>query len=867
MITQRRWLAPEVVQTSSMDCGPAALKCLLEGFGVPVSYGRLREACQTSVDGTSIDTIEDVAVRLGLDAEQVLIPADHVALAGATLPAIAVVRHADEATHFVVVWRRHRGWLQVMDPAIGRRWVRETAFRPTLYRHGARVAANDWLDWVRSDACVDAWRDRLAAIGCERDAGALIDAATTADWRAAAALDAAIRLTTTLVAAGAVAREDEAARLVAALVRGDPTAVPATYWTVAATDDPEEVVVTGAVLVTVAGAGPADFAGLPPELAAALAEPPAAPLRTLARLLREDGVTAPLALALAAAIAAGALMLEALLFRGLLDVGARLTVPIERVGAAAALLVFMAVLVVAELAMAGEALRQGRAIEVRLRAALLAKLPRLADRYFQSRPISDMADRSHNIHAIRAVPSLTLQFAEAVFELILTATGIALVAPGIGVAAFAVAALVVALPLVAQPLLNERDLRVRNHAGALHGFYLDAILGLAPIRAHRAQRNVQRLHEGLLVEWCNSIRGLVGLAVTIDGVLALIGIALAIGLVAWHFGAGNGVGGADLLLVFWVLKLPGLGAGIAGLAQRYPAQRNALLRLVEPLGAPEEESAEATRTFDGPVAIALHGVDVVAGGHSILTEVDLGIAPGEHIAIVGASGAGKSSLLGLLLGLHRAAAGEVRIDGEALAPGDLPALRRATAWVDPAIQIWNRSLLDNLLYAAGDDAAWRTGEVIAAARLRGVARQLPDGLQTLLGEGGALLSGGEGQRVRLGRALAMPEPGLVLLDEPFRGLERGQRRALLDDARVWWRGATLLCVTHDIAETRDFDRVIVIEDGRLIEDGAPAALATAPSRYRALLEAEADVQAALWSGSEWRRLRLEDGRIYEAGRA
>ena len=67
-------LAPEVVQTSAMDCGPAALKCLLEGFGISVSYGRLREACQTDVDGTSIDTMEEVACQLGLDAEQVMIP-------------------------------------------------------------------------------------------------------------------------------------------------------------------------------------------------------------------------------------------------------------------------------------------------------------------------------------------------------------------------------------------------------------------------------------------------------------------------------------------------------------------------------------------------------------------------------------------------------------------------------------------------------------------------------------------------------------------------------------------------------------------------------------------------------------------------
>src|SRR5208283_1643093 len=104
-LNHRRWLVPEVVQTSATDCGPAALKCLLEGFGIPVSYGRLREACQTDVDGTSIDTIEEAAVQLGLDAAQIMVPADHVLLAEAdALPGIIVVRLANGVTHFVVVW-------------------------------------------------------------------------------------------------------------------------------------------------------------------------------------------------------------------------------------------------------------------------------------------------------------------------------------------------------------------------------------------------------------------------------------------------------------------------------------------------------------------------------------------------------------------------------------------------------------------------------------------------------------------------------------------------------------------------------------------------------------------------------------------
>src|SRR5262245_66135736 len=80
MRVSRRFLAAEVVQTSAMDCGPAALQCRLEGFGIHVSYGRLREACQTDVDGTSIDTIEEAAVQLGLEAEQIMVPVDHLFL-------------------------------------------------------------------------------------------------------------------------------------------------------------------------------------------------------------------------------------------------------------------------------------------------------------------------------------------------------------------------------------------------------------------------------------------------------------------------------------------------------------------------------------------------------------------------------------------------------------------------------------------------------------------------------------------------------------------------------------------------------------------------------------------------------------------
>ena len=88
-----RFFVPEVVQTSATDCGPATLKALLDGYGIPVSYERLREACQTSLDGSSIDTVEDVAVALGLNAQQLLVPVEHALLAeAAALPGIVTSR-------------------------------------------------------------------------------------------------------------------------------------------------------------------------------------------------------------------------------------------------------------------------------------------------------------------------------------------------------------------------------------------------------------------------------------------------------------------------------------------------------------------------------------------------------------------------------------------------------------------------------------------------------------------------------------------------------------------------------------------------------------------------------------------------------
>lgn len=880
----RRWFAPEVVQTSSMDCGPATLKCVLEGFHIPVSYGRLREACQTGIDGTSIDTLEEVANRLGVSATQSLLPIDHLFLERQTVfPAIVVVRLRDGATHFVVVWSQHGDWLQVMDPSLGRRWVKSSALANDLLRHEASVPAAAWRDWATSESFLVPLAERFIRLGGSDADFARLVAIAIADpgWYPLAALDATIRMADNLLDAGGLVAGDEALRVVDTLFQrtiaspDDIYAIlPPDCWLVA--PDPgsaalgeRRVLVKGAVLVRVAGRTekPADATEelpLMPELAAAVAEKAPRPLSVLLKLLLADGLLSPLALLGAIGLASLLMIIEVLALRALVDVGGLLAPGGQRIAGAGALLLLMLAALAIRLGVAGEALRMGRAVELRLRMALLDKLPRLSDRYFQSRPISDMADRSHSLHLSRAVPGMGVHFVQTSVELCLMLCGIALIDAQTALLGVIVVGLLMGLAWLLQPLVSEADLRVRSHAGALHGFSLDALLGAVPIRVHRAQRAVRRRHEGLLVDWARALFRLSRTTLLIESLQQVLALSLLSLVLFEHFGGAAGIAASDLLLVYWLLKLPVAGQTLMSLAHHYPAQRNVLLRLLEPLAAPDaaaEASSQSLLRASAPARIEMTGGSVKAGGHVVLENIDLVIEAGEHVAIVGPSGAGKSSLLGLLIGWHSLADGELLVDGTPLENEQLTALRRDTAWVDPTVQLWNTSLGDNLAFSAEAPESAPLAAAMAAADLRTVVQRLPDGLRTPLGEGGGLLSGGEGQRVRLARAMAQEHVRLALLDEPFRGTDREQRQRLLAGARRHWASATLLCATHDVAETLSFGRVLVIENGRIVEDGDPARLAAAPSRYAELLEAEKTARQRLWQGRQWRALRVEDGRV------
>ncbi len=872
-----------------MDCGPAALKAVLEGFGIPASYGRLREACQTSVDGTSIDTLEELACSLGLDAEQIMIPVDHVLDAEhGGLPGIAVTTQPNGSTHFVVVWRKHGGWLQVMDPTIGRRWVRESSFLNELYVHKVSVPARDWFEWTKSEEFRGALRHRMQTLGLgkgeiERRIG-VADAQSS--WSDMAALDAAVRMGAALVEAGAIDRGKEVCGLIAA---ARPEEIPEAYWTaydpsllgepaVATSESsegpvggegerpaggPGSVTLVGALLIRLRGtteSAPGDEDE--PELRAITEDAEERPGAKLLEMLRQDGVGLLLTLIGGSLLAASGVLLEALLFRSMLDLGEHLTVAGQRLTAVGGVVALGVALLFLDLPISQGLWRIGRRLEVRLRIAFLEKLPRLGDRYFSSRLSSDMAERSHSIHQLRNVGSLFGALTRTSFELLFVTLGILWLDPASAPYAVTAAIACVFIPILAQRGLAERDLRVRSHTGALSRFYLDSLLGLVPIRSHSAEDTMRREHESLLSEWTRAGLRLQRRTVAMLGWQLFISFGFAILLVLNHLRRGSDEP-AVLLLVFWALSLPVLGQEIALLWSRYPWQRNITLRLLEPLGAleglrPEAVEDPGASSIESAPRIVMSGVAVTATGHRLLSDIDLEIPAGSHVAIVGRSGAGKSSLLGLLLGWHRPASGSVEVAGRRLTADVLESLRRQTAWVDPTVRLWNRTLLENVSY--GNDGG-DVGFAIDRSLLEGVLKSLPDGMQTVLGEGGAMVSGGEGQRVRLARAMVREDARLVILDEPFRGLPRDVRETLLERSRELWRDATLFYASHDILQTVDFDHVVVIEGGRIVEQGRPQELRVAQGAYTRLLEEEETVQSRLWHGDQWRRLVMEGGRL------
>ena len=222
-----------------------------------------------------------------------------------------------------------------------------------------------------------------------------------------------------------------------------------------------------------------------------------------------------------------------------------------------------------------------------------------------------------------------------------------------------------------------------------------------------------------------------------------------------------------------------------------------------------------------------------------LDDFSLKVSPGETVAVVGPSGAGKSTLFQLAERFYDPEAGTIRIDGVALTSADPAELRQRIALVPQDTVLFAASARDNLRYGnwlADDTAIWAAAEQANAAEF---LRTLPEGLDTFLGESGARLSGGQRQRLAIARALLRDAP-ILLLDEATSALDAESERLVQDALERLMVGRTTIVIAHRLATVRSADRIIVMDQGKIVEEGDHATLSAAGGLYSRLASLQFD---------------------------
>ncbi|OBH52594.1 ABC transporter ATP-binding protein [Mycobacterium sp. E2479] len=271
---------------------------------------------------------------------------------------------------------------------------------------------------------------------------------------------------------------------------------------------------------------------------------------------------------------------------------------------------------------------------------------------------------------------------------------------------------------------------------------------------------------------------------------------------------------------------------ISELAPALESTRATLENIRSVLAAPLVNVGAAT--LAGAAAPRIEFDDVVfrydGAGSPVLDGVSFTLEPGSTTAIVGPSGSGKSTILALIAGLHEPTGGRVLIDGVDAVTLDGAARRAASSVVFQHPYLFHGSIRDNVL--AGDPGAGeeQLTRAVALARVDELVGRLPDGADTVVGEAGSALSGGERQRVSIARALLKPAP-ILLVDEATSALDTENEAAVVDALTADRQSRTQVIVAHRLASIRHADRVLFVDNGRVVEDGTVDELLAAGGRF------------------------------------
>ncbi len=314
--------------------------------------------------------------------------------------------------------------------------------------------------------------------------------------------------------------------------------------------------------------------------------------------------------------------------------------------------------------------------------------------------------------------------------------------------------------------------------------------------------------------------------------------ALAWAILLWQQGRASS---GDVVLVctlgFTILhSTRDLAVAMVDVTQHMARLSEAISTLLQPHTL--KDHPEAAPLVPRKQGVVFDGVTFAyPGGRNVLDGFSLCFQAGKRTGLVGRSGGGKSTLLGLLQRFHDPDGGRILIDGQDISRITQDSLRRAISFVPQDITLLHRSVLDNIRYGKPEASDAEVRKAAELARCRDFIEELPKGFATVVGDRGTRLSGGQRQRIAIARALLKDSP-ILLLDEATSSLDGPSEEAIREALDRLMRDRTVIAIAHRLSTLRSFDHIVVLDGGRVVQEGPPEELMRRGGPYRALIDEE-----------------------------
>jgi ATP-binding cassette subfamily B protein len=492
-----------------------------------------------------------------------------------------------------------------------------------------------------------------------------------------------------------------------------------------------------------------------------------------------------------------------------------------------------------------------------LRVRLFAHLQRLPASYFDRTPIGDAISRcTADIDTLDTVfTSGVAALVANLVRMVTVAAAMVMLSPMLSLAAAVVLPPLVVVTRFFQVRIRNAERANRRAVAEMNTHLQETLRGVEVIQAFRREATFVDRFRRVLARVLQATNRATAYSSFYPPVTALMTYS-AIAFLLWA-GTRDGLVALGIsigTLTAFALLLQRFFTPLTALGDEWQTVQGALSgaeRIFEVLALPAVEPPMPAPRSGRQDGLACESVEFAyTPGTPVLHGVTLHVAPGEHVALVGRTGAGKTSIVHLLAGLYQPDRGTVRVAGHDPSALSDEKKRQVFGIVPQASQLFNGTVLENLTLK---DETVPEATVIEAAEITGAdafIRALPDGYETVLrgsGRGvGVQLSAGQEQLLTLTRAL-VSRPPVLLFDEATSFVDGATEAALREALRstVLSRGTAVLTVAHRLATAREADRVVVIDHGRIVEDGAPADLVARDGRFAALLELEA-------AGWDWR---------------